>query len=225
MRRAAPGTTPTTPEQWEVICKDARRQVLDMVNPILARASQEFEVLSVVSVTFDGRSGKLELKFPDLDTGDFLCEIRFELGVNQIGFSHRPTGYVHNGALMFKLMAGANERYITGNWRRWGKDWQETIDNYLTDFFRVGKVFHEQRTAIKTRKPKVEAALKRQPVPADATVEYVVEAGGKGTFREIKRTIRYPKSYTVETYIYDYENEALVLNHVSTSGVLHTIKL
>jgi hypothetical protein len=218
--RAKPGTQPTSPEQWPLIIKDARAQVLGDIRPILLKLAVKHDIIVISSFPLEGRTGILNIKFPGLDTGDYLCQISFELGVTSTGSRYSQAGYVSTGAIMYKTMLGPTERYLSGNAKRWTAARLPEIEELMDRFFATAKLFHEQRTALTTREPRVRRALEALPVDATMTATISVETNGKGLFTRIERLLQGPETYTKEVYLYLYEDNTLQINLVTTSGMI-----
>lgn len=219
------GATPSTPEEKEEFAAKARKQILDDVNPILAELAQRHEVVTVVAVKMTPTGGHLDLRFPDLDTGDFLCQIEFKLPIVRTGnrwTRNSDGGTVHTGAIHYKTMVGPSNRYMQGNYKAWTTARLPEIREYLEQFITVGKLFHKQRRQAVTLVPRLKAALERRSVPAGCTAEVTVEAGTKGLVRTIERMLRHRDYYTKETYLYNEAENTLVLNSTTSSGILCT---
>lgn len=217
------GATPTTPEQKAAFAAQARKTILDDVNPILTELTIKHEVVVATTVAMKEHGGLLEVRFPDLDTGDYLCQIEFKLPIVRTGSRwnrNAEGGTTHSGAIHYKTMTGPSNRYFQGNYKAWGPARLSEIHEYLEQFITVGKLFHKQRTGAVTLVPRLQAALERRSVPGGCTAEVKVEAGHKGHIQVIERLLTHKNYYTKETYVYNEEDSTLTLNSSTSSGLL-----
>jgi hypothetical protein len=217
------GATPTTPEQKTEFAATARKTVLDDLNPILTKLTIKHEVVTATQLRMDPVNGLLEVRFPQLDTGDFLCEIAFALPIARTGNRWNRNdegGTCHTGAIHYKTMTGPSNRYFAGNFKNWGKARLPEIEEYLESFITTAKLFHKQRTSAVTLVPRLRAALERRSVPGGCTSKVTVEAGYKGHIQTIERMLTHKNYYTKETYLYNEEENTMILNSSTSSGLL-----
>lgn len=213
---------PTTREQKEAFAVEARKSILDDINPILTALTIKHEVVTATQLRMDSGTGRLEVRFPQLDTGDYLCEIEFMLPVCRTGnrWDRNNQGTAHTGSIHYKTMVGPSNRYMSGNFKLWGANRLPEITEYLEQFITTAKLFHKQRTEIVTRLPRLQAALERRSVPGGCTAKVTVEANAKGQLTRIERMLTHKNYYTKETYLYNEEDSTLILNSSTSSGLL-----